>query len=360
MREEIISKVSLIPYEIQEVTENVNEVPDGVKMINAPDIWNDNKGESVVIAVIDTGIDKYHPDLMKSVIGGYNFTTADPNDYQDRNGHGTHVAGTIAAIQNNIGVVGVAPECKLLILKALNDAGTGYSSWIVNAINYATDWVGPNNEKVTAISMSLGGPDDVTEHEAIIRAIEHDILVICAAGNEGDNDFNTDEMAYPAAYPEVISVGAVDFNNIPATFTNTNEEVDLVAPGVDVVSTYLEGSYARLSGTSMATPHVAGATALLKNKLEKEFERKLTEAELYAQLCKHTRTLNLDRRIQGNGVLDLTAVPSPPAEQEPEPIEAPPTEEPKEEKKILLSVKGIDAPIKVNKHKHSVSITWRE
>jgi major intracellular serine protease len=353
MSEEVISKVSLVPFEVKKVTENVNEVPEGVSMINAPDIWEDNKGESVVIAIIDTGVDKYHPDLMKSVIGGYNFTTADPNDYHDRNGHGTHVAGTIAANQNNTGVVGVAPACKLLILKALDDNGSGYSSWIVNAINYATDWKGPNGEKVTAISMSLGGPDDINEHQAIKRAVENNVLVICAAGNSGDNDFNTDEMDYPAAYSEVISVGAVDLNFNPATFTNTNEEVDLVAPGVDIISTYLEGSYAVLSGTSMATPHVSGAAALLAIKQAKEFKRELTEAELYAQLVKHTRTLELDRRIQGNGVLDLLAVPSP---IEDEPVEKPE----KEQKKILISLKGIDAPLNVKKYKRAVSITWEE
>jgi major intracellular serine protease len=354
--DEVISKVSLVPFEVKEVTESVNEVPEGVEQINAPDIWGDNKGESVVIAIIDTGIDKFHPDLVKSVIGGYNFTTADPNDYQDRNGHGTHVAGTIAAVQNNIGVVGVAPACKILVLKALDDHGSGYSSWIVNAINYATDWSGPNGEKVQVISMSLGGPHDPNEYNAIKRAVDNDVLVICAAGNEGDNDFNTNEMAYPASYPEVVSVGAVDFQNKPATFTNTNEEVDLVAPGVEIVSTYLEGSYAVLSGTSMATPHVSGAAALLFNKLSKEFERKLSEAELYAQLVKHTKTLNLDRRVQGNGVLDLTAVPSPPSEKPADPV----PEVPKKTKEVVISFDGIEAPLKVRKRKNSVAVSWQE
>ncbi|WP_316852012.1 S8 family peptidase [Peribacillus frigoritolerans] len=344
------SKVYLPPFQIQDVSTSANEIPYGIEMINAPDLWDETKGESVVIAIIDTGIDKTHPDLQGSVIGGYNFTTNNVDDYQDGNGHGTHVAGTIAGIQNGFGVVGVAPKCKLLILKALDDDGSGYIEWITNAIQYAVNWTGKDGEKVQAISMSLGGPPNEEEHAAIKQAIEKGILIICAAGNEGDDNFETDELGYPAAYPEVISVGAVDSNKKPAYFTNTNEEVDLVAPGVDIKSTYLKGQYALLSGTSMATPHVSGAVALLSNKLSKEFGRKLTEPELYAQLVKHTTTLDLDRRVQGNGILDLLAVPTP----EPDPVI------PKKTKEVLLSINNIDAPLKVRKRKNSIQITWEE
>jgi major intracellular serine protease len=354
---EIEKQARLRPYKIEQVTAKANEIPEGVAQINAPEIWSDNKGEGIVIAIIDTGIDKNHPELMQAVIGGYNFTTSQVDDYQDREGHGTHVAGTIGARINDSGVVGVAPECKLLILKALDDEGSGYLSWITSAINYAIDWRGPGGEKVSVISMSLGGPDSDAEHEAIKRAVSEDILVICAAGNEGDNDFNTDELSYPASYPEVVSVGAVDFNDIPADFTNTNEEVDLVAPGVSINSTYINSNYAVLSGTSMATPHAAAAAALLKNKLTKEFQRNLTESELYAQLIKHTKTLNLDRRVQGNGVLDLLAVPTPIKEPIPETPEIP--EIPKKIHEVIVSV-NIENKIKIRKRKNSVAISWEE
>ena len=130
-----------------------------------------------------------------------------------------------------------------------------------------------------------------------------DILVVCAAGNEGDNNSSTDEYSYPGAYNEVISVGSIDYKKTAARFTDSNKEVDLLAPGVNIVSTYLNNSYAMLSGTSMATPHVTGALALLIEWSTKEFGRRLTEAELYGQLIKNTETLDMARSLQGNGLL---------------------------------------------------------
>ena len=130
-----------------------------------------------------------------------------------------------------------------------------------------------------------------------------DILVVCAAGNEGDNNSSTDEYSYPGAYNEVISVGSIDYKKTAARFTDSNKEVDLLAPGVNIVSTYLNNSYAMLSGTSMATPHVTGALALLIEWSIKEFGRRLTEAELYGQLIKNTETLDMARSLQGNGLL---------------------------------------------------------
>ena len=130
-----------------------------------------------------------------------------------------------------------------------------------------------------------------------------DILVVCAAGNEGDNNSSTDEYSYPGVYNEVISVGAIDYKKTAARFTDSNKEVDLLAPGVNIVSTYLNNSYAMLSGTSMATPHVTGALALLIEWSTKEFGRRLTEAELYGQLIKNTETLDMARSLQGNGLL---------------------------------------------------------
>ena len=140
-------------------------------------------------------------------------------------------------------------------------------------------------------------------HQAILKAINNNILVVCAAGNEGDNNSSTDEYSYPGAYNEVISVGSIDYKKTAARFTDSNKEVDLLAPGVNIVSTYLNNSYAMLSGTSMATPHVTGALALLIEWSIKEFGRRLTEAELYGQLIKNTETLNMARSLQGNGLL---------------------------------------------------------
>lgn len=298
-------QVKLIPFTVESVVENTNEIPKGVDLVEAASIWEDsNQGEGIVIAVIDTGIDTDHPDLKDQIIDGRNFTSdydGDPNIFEDNNGHGTHVSGTIAASLDNEGVVGVAPKAKILSLKALTGEGAGNYDWIINAINYAIEWRGPEQERVRVISMSLGGPEDVPEmHEAIQKAVSQDISVVVAAGNEGDNSEDTFEYAYPGKYNEVIQVGAVDNNLALAPFTNTNEEIDLVAPGVEVMSTYLGNKYASLSGTSMATPHIAGAVALLIILSEKEFGRSLSEVEIYAQLIK--RTLPLGNRKSSEGM----------------------------------------------------------
>lgn len=297
-------QVRLIPYQVIAEVEEVTEVPKGVDMIQAPKVWEKTKGKGVTIAILDTGCDLTHPDLRERIICGRNFTRDDKGIkevYRDYNGHGTHVAGTMAATINQKGVVGVAPEANLLIVKVLDRNGSGQYEWIINGINYAIE------KKVDIISMSLGGPEDVPElHEAIQKAVENNILVVCAAGNEGDGQDTTDEFGYPGSYNEVISVGAINLERHISDFTNSNNEVDLVAPGENILSTYLKGKYAKLSGTSMATPHVSGALALLKALTFESFERELTEPELYAQLIKRTVPLGNSPKIEGNGMVYLT------------------------------------------------------
>ncbi|SDM55304.1 major intracellular serine protease [Fictibacillus solisalsi] len=302
-----MSQVHLIPFKLEEVVQTAGEeIPYGIQMINAPAAWEQEyKGKDVVVAVLDTGCDVNHPDLKDRIIGGRNFTSDDPEDYLDGHYHGTHVAGTIAATLNNkLGVAGVAPEAKLLILRVLGKDGSGSYQGIIDAINYAVEWRGDNGERVRVISMSLGGPDDIPEmHEAIKNATQNNVMVVCAAGNEGDDNERTDEQAYPGYYKEVVQVGAVDEQKHLAKFSNTNDEIDLVAPGVNILSTYPGEKYAKLSGTSMATPHVSGAVAVLILKEEAEFGRELTDPEIYAQLCKNTQTIGLTKKGEGNGLL---------------------------------------------------------
>jgi major intracellular serine protease len=305
-----MSEVRLIPYQVEEIVDELTNVPHGVQMIEAPEVWDEaDRGQGNVVAVIDTGCQTTHPDLQHCIIDGRNFTSdynGDADNYLDNNGHGTHVAGTIAASGSSDGVAGVAPNAKLLILKVLTGQGSGRMTWIVDAIRYAVDWRGPDGEKVRVISMSLGGPQGTDElHEVVKYAVDHDVSVVCAAGNEGDDNENTNEYSYPGAYNEVIQVGAMDFTRKLARFTNTNAEIDLVAPGVNILSTFPDNRYAKLSGTSMATPHVSGALALLNNMSQKEFNRNLTEAELYAQLVKRTIPLGYTKRGVGNGLLTL-------------------------------------------------------
>jgi len=299
-------KVRLIPYRLIAEVEEVTEVPKGIEMIQAPKVWEKTKGKGMTIAILDTGCDLTHPDLKERIIGGRNFTNDDKGNqdvYRDYNGHGTHVAGTIAATQNQNGVVGVAPEANLLIVKVLDKNGSGQYEWIINGIHYAIE------QKVDIISMSLGGPEDVPGlHEAIQKAVNNSILVVCAAGNEGDGQDATNEFDFPGSYNEVISVGAINLERRISDFSNSNNEVDLVAPGETILSTYLNGKYAKLSGTSMATPHVSGALALIKAMATESFERELTVTELYAQLIKRTVPLGDSPKLEGNGLLYLTTV----------------------------------------------------
>jgi major intracellular serine protease len=154
--------------------------------------------------------------------------------------------------------------------------------------------------------MSLGISENSAKLEKAIKdAVNNNIAVVCAAGNEGDGNSDSFEYSYPAAYIDVISVGAVDKKGVPARFTNSNTAIDVVAPGVDILSTYPNNQFAVLSGTSMATPHVTGSLALLKNWSRNEFQRDLSQEELYAQLIKHTKVLEYSRTIQGNGLIYL-------------------------------------------------------
>lgn len=308
-----MNEVRLIPYEVETVVKEISEVPKGVQLVRAASLWDEaEQGKGRVIAVLDTGVQKDHPDLKDRIIGGRNFTNdygGDPALFVDNNGHGTHVCGTIAASANQRGVVGVAPLAKLLVLKVLTGEGSGRYEWIIEGIRYASQWRGEKGEKVNVISMSLGGPENIPEmHEAIKEAVAQGISVVVAAGNRGDDRSETIERSYPGLYNEVIQVGAVNNKKKPAPFTNSNEEIDLVAPGVHVLSTYIGSRYARLSGTSMATPHVAGALALLMNWSEKHFSRKLNEAEIYAQLIRRTLPLEESPALTGNGFLSLDLV----------------------------------------------------
>ena len=276
-------------------------IPSNINLISAPILWNQGyTGKNIKIAVIDTGCCTTHPDLKDNIIGGRNFTSednGDPNKYEDGNSHGTHCCGVIAG---NGHILGVAPNAKLLVLKALGSSGNGNLESIVNAMNYAID------QKVDIISMSLGCTMDVSElQQAVKRAVANNILIVAACGNGGDGNDNTLERDYPSSYEETVAIGAIDNMRKFAVFSNTNNYVDLVAPGVKIVSTGLNNGYITLSGTSMACPHVAGACALLLEKFIKEYGRRPSESELYAQLIKNTIDLGIDRRIQGNGMLFL-------------------------------------------------------
>lgn len=230
-------------------------IPDGVRLIGAPLEWDETQGEGVKVAVLDTGRPN-HPDIK--VAGAIDLTNTHPDD---KNGHGSHVMGTIGADGN---IKGVALRCEQYSVKVIGDNGEGDWRWVEQGINWAVD------NKMDIISMSLGGSlpaNYLTLHEAIKLADAAGILLVAAAGNMGlDYD---ETIMYPAVWPEVMAVTAVDFSKQRADFTSTGSEAELCAPGVDIYSTHLNGQYVKLSGTSMACPHITGAAALIIAKLRK-------------------------------------------------------------------------------------------
>ena len=237
------------------------ELPWGVNRIDAEWAWATSRGAGVGVAVIDTGIDKDHADLDDNIAGGINFVgkpswkPADPNKWDDDNGHGTHVAGIIAAEDNDIGVVGVAPSASLFGVKVLDKTGSGYISDVIAGIEWCIAQAALDN--VHVINMSLGTDTDVPSLEAACDlAAAAGLLVVAAAGNDGT------AVDYPGAYSSVIAVAATDINDARPSWSSPGSAVAIAAPGVDVTSTWKGGGYAAKSGTSMATPHVAGTLAL--------------------------------------------------------------------------------------------------
>jgi hypothetical protein len=272
-------------------------------------------GSGVTVAVIDTGILASHPEFGGRVLKGYNALER-RSIALDGNGHGTHVAGTIGAAKDGLGILGVAYEVTLLPIKVLDDDGFGSDASVARGIRYAVKQRGAN--RPFAINMSLGGSGPApTIASALKAAVRGGMLIAIAAGNSGgiDPDYPAYYAAEPWAKGQIIAVGAVDASNRLASFSNragVAKNFFLVAPGVRVVSAFsepgpdgeLEPSYARLSGTSMATPHVTGAAAALKSSW-----MFLTGREVASILFASARDLGAPGvdEVYGRGLLDLEA-----------------------------------------------------
>ncbi len=237
--------------------------------MDVPEAWTQSTGAGAAVYVADTGIDYTHPDLAANYAGGYDFVSYD-SDPMDEQYHGTHVSGTIAASANNgVGVAGVAPNAKIVMLRVLDSTGSGYVSDTVDAINYAAD------HGARIFSASLGGyVSDPSSQCAAVAAHPNTLFVFAAGNNSANNDY---APYYPASCPSgnVISVAASDQSDWSASFSNYGAgSVDVAAPGTNIYSTIPSGwlcgdvasIYCWLDGTSMATPHVAGEAALLAAK----------------------------------------------------------------------------------------------
>ncbi len=273
-----------VPTGIKRMAANTNTV---VPVDGNPDL------PDVDVAVVDTGVDKEHADL--TVSGGVRFYNAGKTDgsYDDNNGHGSHVAGTIGAIDNSEGVVGVCPGARIWAVKVLDSSGSGYTSDIIAGLN----WV-RNRGDIEVINMSLGGTGTSTSYRtAVQNCVNAGIVVVVAAGNSKadvygkDGKFGTSDDYIPASYPEAMTISALaDTDGLPgglgsstsygaddswATFSNFSKSVtatnpvnspgkaiDLILPGVNIYSCYMNANYATMSGTSMASPHAAGLVAL--------------------------------------------------------------------------------------------------
>jgi len=227
-------------------------LPWGITRVNAGKAWTLTKGAGVKVAVIDTGIDYNHPTLKPNIKGGFNAVDqSKSDDFMDDNGHGTHVAGTIAGAGDARGVSGVAPEAALYGVKVLDAEGSGTVAGVIAGIQWAAD------NHMDVANMSLGSDEsDQSLADAVAAAAKAGLTIIAAAGN------SSGPVGYPAAYPECIAVSASDKTDKLASFSSFGPQVAIIAPGVNILSTYMGGGYKTLSGTSMATPHVTGLAAL--------------------------------------------------------------------------------------------------
>lgn len=249
-------RCQLLPYtrtDILTLNEAKQRVGWGVTAFNLPHVWCKTQGEGVKVAVIDTGCDLTHADLRDNLLPGINLLKRS-SPPSDDNGHGTHVAGIICAMNNDIGMVGVAPKSKVVPIKVLDENGSGDLMDVAEGIDWAVE------QGVDLITLSLGSPSPVQQvQKSIQNAESKGIVTFCAAGNAG----KTRQIFYPANYPETIGIGSIDQNMDRSSFSCTGQDLDFLAPGNQIFSTVPDSWYAILSGTSMANPFAVGVAALL-------------------------------------------------------------------------------------------------
>lgn len=276
-----------------------------IKNFNLDEAWKYSQGEGIVVAVIDTGVDENHQDLKNNLVEGKNFVNTKKLPI-DKNSHGSHCTGTICAENNHLGIVGVAPKCKVMPIKVLDDNGSGDMRNVAAGIRYAVA------KDADIISMSLGSPTSVKEvHQAIQFAESKGKPTFVAAGNAG----KTKQIFFPAAYQETIGIGACDINLNRASFSCTGDDLDFLAPGVDILSTVPPNWYANMQGTSMATPFAVGVAALVLSYVRrKKLNIRLGQSEDYRKLLKNFVIHTKDKATagkkfyEGYGIIDTRLI----------------------------------------------------
>lgn len=259
--------VSLPPLRVHAVRTGPSVTDDAVRsreerlrwsesLLRLPLAWRQTQGEGVKVAILDTGIDADHPDLEGAVVDARDFTG---EGIEDLNGHGTHCAGIVAARANGVGFIGAAPKAALIAVKVLDRNGQGTLARVAAGIDWAVE------AGADILSLSLAAErDDRTLYRAVHAALAAGRCVIAAAGNSGALGANT--IGYPGRYGSVVTVAAHDAMGHPSGFSSRGPEIDFMAPGQEIWSTWKEGGWAQLSGTSMAAPFVAGIAALILAK----------------------------------------------------------------------------------------------
>ena len=280
-------KIRLLPpFDINFMTMSISERKNyGLDMHNVPGAWLKTKGEGIRVAVIDTGL-PVHRDLDSQVVASANFTDSPIKDLVV--GHGSHCAGIICAIENDEGVVGIAPKAELIIAKALGDDGSGSDDSLAKAIDWCIE------QGVHVINMSLGAPASAEPYfsktkAAVKRAYAKNIVIVCASGNE-----YAKEVGVPAKWDECIAVGAVNDKKQKADFSNSGSTLDFAASGVNIVSTFKNNSYASLSGTSMAAPQIAGIVALILSEHRGDQTGRRTPVNGPLDVMEHLKNICID------------------------------------------------------------------
>ena len=249
----------LLPYKVLEVLDQPKETQDWhLVKTHVPDVWVQAAGEGIRVGVVDTGVSLTHPDIIHALNEVKNFTPNQPDDFQ---GHGTHCCGIIGARVNGLGVQGVAPACRIYSAKALGDDGSGSDQSIAEGM----DWLISCGVHIISMSLGSNAPSPAI-NTMIDKAVAAGIDVVVAAGNSGPAA-NTQE--WPSRHPAAIAVAAVDDQGQIANFSSRGPHIAIAAPGVNILSTFKGKQYARLSGTSMATPFVAACLALARSAGDK-------------------------------------------------------------------------------------------